>query len=47
MKLACFKEFIKKEEDDESACHKFLVPFVDDNIKLSVQQYRKILYQDI
>jgi hypothetical protein len=23
------------------------VPFVDDNVKLTVQQYRKILYQDI
>jgi serine/threonine protein kinase len=47
LRLPCFREFLKKEEDGEGACHKFLVPFVDDNIKLSVQQYRKILYQDI
>jgi hypothetical protein len=28
-------------------CNRFIVPFVDDNIKLSLQQYRKIIYQDI
>jgi mitogen-activated protein kinase 15 len=47
LKSKCLMEFWQKEEETNLSCKKFLVPFVDDNEKLTVQQYRKIIYQDI
>lgn len=47
LKTPCLQEFAQKEDEHILNCQKFVVPCVDDNVKLTLQQYRKIIYQDI
>lgn len=41
-----FSEF-KTHKSNDDICTKFIVPHQDDNVRLSVQEYRKIIYSDI
>jgi len=44
--LEMFSEF-KTHKSIDDICTKFIVPHQDDNVRLTVQEYRKIIYCDI
>jgi hypothetical protein len=47
MELPIFEEFKIYGGTATDLCTKFIVPQLDDNVRLSLHQYRKIIYCDI
>lgn len=46
LELDLFTEF-RTHKSLEDICTKFIVPQLDDNVRLSLQSYRKMIYIDI